>query len=416
MSDGGKSKGGPKGGPKGGKAKNRNARAAAAKRPPAETAKPDPDKPSPKAGAADDGPAAPVGFSSRDTVGDGKPPAAAGKAGGARVAVLLAAAVAVVAVAGYLTRNAWLPSRGVKPAAVAAKPAAKPEPAAKPAAAPADAAKAAADAQAFEKLTKERERLQGELDRLIARLDSVEKSMDTAKKMVRATAPPEEKVTGQPSLQKLNERVEALEKREAALQDLAKRVDKMEKDAAAGGGEGGARAMVLAVAGLRDAVARGEPFAAHLEALKSVAGGDPDVKAMVALLAKGGEAGIPTLAVLRERFDALAGRIVRASKTGDGGSWMARAADRISSLITWRRVGDGAAGGSVDALVAHAETRLKAGDLAGAVKALDGLAGDKKAAAAAEAWLADAKARLTAERAVASLHLHAVSRLSPAKQ
>jgi hypothetical protein len=84
-------------------------------------------------------------------------------------------------------------------------------------------------------------------------------------------------------------------------------------------------------------------------------------------------------------------------------------------LITWRRVGDGAKGSTVDRIVASAEARLKAGDLAGAVKALDGLTSNKNAAAAAEPWLADAKARVTAERAVVSLHVHAVSLLTPAK-
>ena len=94
---------------------------------------------------------------------------------------------------------------------------------------------------------------------------------------------------------------------------------------------------------------------------------------------------------------------------------MGRAVDRVSSLITWRRVGDDGKGDAVDRIVARAEARLKAGDLTGAVKAVENLAADKKAAAAAEAWLADAKGRLIAERAVASLHVHAVSLLTPAK-
>jgi hypothetical protein len=332
------------------------------------------------------------------------------------VAAGLAAAFAVIVVAGYLTRAAWLPkSAGDKPAVIAAKPDAAAKPAAKPAskpAAPSDAAPASEGA-ADDPLAKEREQLRAELNRLIARLDGVEKSMDTAKKMIRATAPPTDKLGGGPSLEQLSERVGELEKREAALKELTNRVDTMEKTTAEGAGA--AQAVVLAVAGLNDAIARGEPFDKHLETLKAIGGGDPNIKATLALLTKRAAAGIPTLATLRDRFDQLAGQIVRASKARDDEGWMARAADRISSLISWRRVGNGATGDSVDGVVARAEARLKAGDLTGAVKALDGLTVNKNAAAAAEPWLADAKARVTAERAVASLHVHAVSLLTPAK-
>jgi len=173
---------------------------------------------------------------------------------------------------------------------------------------------------------------------------------------------------------------------------------------------------VLAVAGLNDAIARGEPFARHLEALTAIGGGDPNIKATLALLARRAAIGIPTLGQLRDRFDGLAGQIVRAAKTTDDAGWMARAADRVASLITWRRVGDDGRADTVDRIVARAEARLKSGDLVGAVKAVEGLAANKNASAAAESWLADAKARVTAERAVASLHVHAVSLLTPAKQ
>jgi len=410
---------GDSGKPGTGRTKKRQARAAAAKPSPAETAAARPE-------AAVEEPAAPVGFTARDGAGETKPGGKReAKPANKRAAVLagLVAAVAVVAVAGYLTRPAWLPKTTVgKPAAVAAKTTAKPavaEPAGKPEApvAPPPAAAPAVKAAAADPLVKEREQLRAELNRLIARLDGVEKSMDTAKKMIRATAPVDEKL-GSPSLQQLSERVGELEKREAMLKELAGRVDKMEKSAAEGANvaaTGGAPAVVLAVSGLNDAITRGEPFDKHLETLAVIGGGDPNIKATLSLLAKGAATGIPTLGQLRDRFDKLAGDIVRASKARDDAGWMGRAVDRVSSLITWRRVGDDGKGDAVDRIVARAEARLKAGDLTGAVKAVENLAADKKAAAAAEAWLADAKGRLIAERAVASLHVHAVSLLSAAK-
>ncbi len=88
--------------------------------------------------------------------------------------------------------------------------------------------------------------------------------------------------------------------------------------------------------------------------------------------------------------------------------------------MTWRRV-DGkddtkGEGASIDAIVASAENRLKAGDLKGAVKILQGLGASSKAAKKAAPWLADAKNRIIAERAVATLHVHSVSLLIPAKK
>ena len=129
-------------------------------------------------------------------------------------------------------------------------------------------------------------------------------------------------------------------------------------------------AIVLAVANLRQAVAKGEPFEKPLEAVNALSGDDPDIKTAVVLLSKSSAAGIPTLATLRERFDGLAGKMVQASKTLEETGWMERATNRIMSLVTWRRVGNGAEASSLDAIVARAEARLKVGDLKGAIDAL----------------------------------------------
>ena len=134
------------------------------------------------------------------------------------------------------------------------------------------------------------------------------------------------------------------------------------------------------------------------------------------MLSKSSVAGIPTLATLRERFDGLAGKIVQASKTLEETGWIERATNRIMSLVTWRRVGNGAEASSLDAIVARAEARLKVGDLKGAIDALKGLSTHAKAAQVAAPWLKDAKAGVVAERAVATLHVHAVSLLAPDKE
>ncbi|MFQ5766238.1 MAG: COG4223 family protein, partial [Rhodospirillales bacterium] len=176
-----------------------------------------------------------------------------------------------------------------------------------------------------------------------------------------------------------------------------------------------ARAVVLAVGNLREAINRNEPYDKALEALNAVGDDDPDVKVAIMLLRKTAATGIPTLATLRDRFQAIAGRIVHASKALEERGWLERAANRLSSLVTWRRVGDDGSDASVDAVVARAEARLKAGELKAAVDAVESLSATPKAVAVAASWLADAKARVAAEQAVATLHVHAVSLLAPAK-
>jgi uroporphyrinogen-III synthase len=123
--------------------------------------------------------------------------------------------------------------------------------------------------------------------------------------------------------------------------------------------------------------------------------------------------GIPTLVALRHRFDDVASAVAAADRVREGDGWSARILNRLSSLIRLRRTGARAPPGSVDGAIAAAEGSLLAGDLKGALEALDGLGGG--AARAAAEWMAGARARVMAERALASLHVHAVALLAPAR-
>ena len=283
------------------------------------------------------------------------------------------------------------------------------------------------DGESIEEMRTERQRLRQELNRLMARMETIEKSVDSVKKLIQATAPVAENGTPGKTSATLAERLSELEDSGQSIKSLLQRIDKLESDSApqigvepnarAGGGQSGrALAIVLAVANLRQAVAMDEPFEKPLEALSALYGDDPGIKSAILVLSKSSVAGIPTLATLRERFDGLAGKIVQASKTLEETGWIERATNRIMSLVTWRRVGDGAEASSPDAIVAGAEARLRAGDLKGAVNALKGLSSHAKAAKAAATWMNDAKARVFAERAIATLHIHAVSLLAPGKE
>ncbi len=279
-----------------------------------------------------------------------------------------------------------------------------------------------------EKMTAERRQLRQSLDRLMARMESIEKSLDQVTEIARATAPPAEKL-GSPTAPSPN-RLGSLEESEDKIKALMQRMDKMEKDyaqtpatvsiapagGAAAGSTPGAGALMLAVGNLRQALAADEPFDKALDALKALAEDSPEVSAAVTLLAKNASRGLATKAVLAERFEALAGKIVQASRAVEEKNWLDRAVNRMSKLVSWRRIDGKGEKTSVDTLVAAAETQLKAGNLKSAIKTVEGLSakapGNTKAAAVAASWLADAKARVAADRAVAGLHLHALSLLT----
>ena len=289
------------------------------------------------------------------------------------------------------------------------------------------------DADSVEEMRAERQQLRQELNRLMARMETIEKSVDSVKKLIQATASISKKGNAGEMSAALAKRLSELEGSSESIKFLLQRMDKLESDSAAqtgaepnalaGGGQSSqassrARAIVLAVANLRHVVAMDDPFEETLEALSALSGDDPDIKSAVAVLSKSSVVGIPTLATLRERFDGLAGKIVQASKTLEETGWMERATNRIMSLATWRRVGAGAEAeaSSPDAIVARAEARLRAGDLKGAVDTLEGFSSHAKTARVAATWMMDAKARVLAERAVATLHVHAVSLLAPGKE
>ncbi len=288
-----------------------------------------------------------------------------------------------------------------------------------------------------EKMAAELRQLRQALDRLMTRMESIEKSLDRVKKIAQATTPPAEKLRSSTVQEGSPRRLDSVAESDGKIKALMQRMDKMEKDYAAPasapapapaldlmapaedtGGNPDVGALILAVGNLRQALTTDGPFDKALHALKALAGDSPEISAAVALLVKNAPKGLATTAVLAERFGALAGKIVQAFRQVEEKDWLDRAVNRMSRLVSWRRVDGKGEKSSVDALVAAAEAHLKAGDLKAAIKAIEGLSvnapANAKAAAVAASWLADAKARLAADRAIAGLHLHALSLLAPA--
>lgn len=192
------------------------------------------------------------------------------------------------------------------------------------------------------------------------------------------------------------------------LAGAEKRIAALEARAMAAGTASRETAFVLAVGQLREAVRSGRPFADALAGLRAIAGDDREPAVPLAALQPFAGSGVADLATLRARFALAAQRIVAAAPRA--GAWWDQTLARLSSLVSIRRTGPAAAAGQgAEAAVARAELALGGGDIAAAVKDLEGLSGP--AADAAAPWLAGARGRLAADAAVAALESIAVGRL-----
>lgn len=109
----------------------------------------------------------------------------------------------------------------------------------------------------------------------------------------------------------------------------------------------------------------------------------------------------PTEASLRLAFPAASQAALAASRPSvDGQPLLSRIWARAQDLVTIRRGEDVLVGDPAAGLLATAQTKLDAGDLAGAVRAVGALSGP--AAQAMAGWLAQAKALLEARAALAT--------------
>ena len=304
------------------------------------------------------------------------------------------------------------------------------------------------DIDAIQDLVLKRDRFSERLEVLMKRVVDQEKALQSVRKMVQATVPPSQSQAAgaNQSLQQLSERFAKMEASGEAVEDLLQRISRLEKNRAAWG-EGiaaersqisgaldgiservealeatgsliekrvaGAPSTVAAIGKLREALRRPAPFARELQELSKAAGDDPNIMNILSQLEPYADSGIPLLASLRLRFEEVAGKIAGAAMSLEGSGWLERAFNRLSSLVTVRRTGDNLPADSIDSILARAEAGLKEGDLLAAVDALGGL--DGSAGDTAADWLAGARARLAAERAMASLHVIAISMLTNVK-
>jgi uroporphyrinogen-III synthase len=169
-------------------------------------------------------------------------------------------------------------------------------------------------------------------------------------------------------------------------------------------------ALVFAVGRLADAAARSAPFGDEVRAVEALANGDPKATAALETLRPLALDGVPTLAVLRADFDAMARAVAKAAQQPEGGDLVDRIVGRVTTLVTVRPVGPNAKGSSPGAILARAEADLESGDLTAAVSELKALSGAAREAAAP--WLTRAQARLDTNQAVERLQAWAIASLA----
>ncbi|MGF1457287.1 MAG: COG4223 family protein [Alphaproteobacteria bacterium] len=182
---------------------------------------------------------------------------------------------------------------------------------------------------------------------------------------------------------------------EAAVEALAGRIGKLERNDVAQ--DARRAALALAVANLTRSSQTSAPFDTELQALSLLVKSDPAVGGMEQYA----ERGLPSLEDLRRDYAGVAPRVVRAWRTSENQGVLGQIWANILGSVSVRPIGE-ASGNTPPALVARAEQRLNEGNLAGAVQELERLQGES--ANAASAWLSAARSRLELDSLITDLN------------
>lgn len=182
---------------------------------------------------------------------------------------------------------------------------------------------------------------------------------------------------------------------ELDLDSLDARIAKLEAalaDVAAQGATGTkSAAAAITFANLRAAVSEGRPYATELVAVETVL---PDQDDLMALAAHA-ETGIPTAAQLTRSFQAAKEASLAAASGPVDDSFVGNLLASAKSAVKIRRIDAAPTGDDARAMLARAETELKQGALAEAVKEVETLSGPPRQAM--EPWLNQARARIAAD-------------------
>jgi DNA-binding transcriptional MerR regulator len=202
--------------------------------------------------------------------------------------------------------------------------------------------------------------------------------------------------------------------------DLAQRIATLERDLpalqqriAAQGLGSPALAVLLSATQLRGALVSANPFVNELAAFRLSGFNDPPLKQALDQIASRATPGIETEAWLIGRFSVVQGNILRAASLGNPG---ARLADLFLDVMAdWTpplyRLTGASEGSTARALTDRAQALMAANEFGRAVELLGQLTG--LPAEVAAPWLAEARARVIADRARTLLARHMLSIAEP---
>ncbi|MDK9696821.1 MAG: uroporphyrinogen-III synthase [Siculibacillus sp.] len=238
----------------------------------------------------------------------------------------------------------------------------------------AEAAKRAAEtAEALKKL-------RGDVDAALGRVATLE------------TATREVGNSGQKLVEKVGEAAAAAETKVGALEN---RLAGIEAEAEAARRARGEAMVAIALSDLKAAAETGRPFATELSVVEAASKGGLDLSALKLFADKG----MPTAASLRAGWAKVSRAAVAAGETRDGGGGVLdRLLSNAGSMVKVRQPGD-AKGDDVVGLAGRVDTKLAAGDLAGALAAWKALPEASRKASAA--WSDTLAARVAADAALA---------------
>jgi len=187
---------------------------------------------------------------------------------------------------------------------------------------------------------------------------------------------------------------------QSSLNDLSTRMSKLEASDIL---DLARRASVAsAVANLTRAAQGSSPFRTEYDVVAGLLPGNNNLHE----IQRHAATGLPTTGTLISTFGNTATAALAAERNGKGTDGMSRLWSNVSGLVTWRSTSE-TAGSSTESRLARAEIRLKAGDLAAAVKELSAIRGS--AARPLSTWLQKAQARVSVEATLAELNTQAIN-------
>lgn len=193
-------------------------------------------------------------------------------------------------------------------------------------------------------------------------------------------------------IETVTDRVAAVERRLAQI------------ETAYGGPSGSEAALVLTVGQLDSLMAASEPFGGTLRDIAALAPDDEAVQDAVAALEPLKDAVIPSRADIIDAFAAVAPVVDRVERIAGAEGWVDETLAELRGLVSIRRTDSSESAPAVS----RAEAALENGDLAGAVAAVEPLAGEDPLIAD---WVKKAKQRMAASASLKVLRDAALARL-----